>query len=105
MTRREMHLVVGGRLPRVPLGVFTSREQAEAFCARHDAWYGAEHPLSPLEVRPIEIDPEPLPLTDPREDDRRQQVLTLAAIGPTERHVERRPRASEFGQVLQLRRS
>lgn len=105
MARREMHLVVGGRLPRIPLGVFTSKELAEAYCARHNAWFGAEHPLSPLEVRPVEVDPEPLPLTEPRNDGAHQQVVQLAAIGPTERHVERPAHAGELGQVLRLRRS
>ncbi|TAK35244.1 MAG: hypothetical protein EPO30_11960 [Lysobacteraceae bacterium] len=105
MGRREMHLVVGGRLPKVPLGVFSSRELADAYCARHNAWYGAEHPLSPLEVRPVEVDPEPLPLGDPSKDEARQQVLTLAAIHPMERRAEPAPQRQERGQVLRLRRS
>lgn len=105
MARREMHLVVGGRLPKVPLGVFTSKELAEAYCARHNAWFGAEHPLSPLEVRPVEVDPEPLPLPEPRDDEAHQQVLQLAAIAPMERHVERPANTGEFGQVLRLHRS
>ena len=105
MARREMHLVVGGRLPKIPVGVFSSRDLAEAYCARHNAWYGAEHPLSPLEVRPVEVDPEPLPLTEPSKDEARQQVLTLAAIAPMERHVEPAPpQRQERGEVLRLRR-
>lgn len=105
MAKREMHLVVGGRLPKMPLGVFTTRELAEAYCARHNAWYGAEHPLSPLEVRPVEVDPEPLPLADPRQDEAHQQVLTLAAIGPMERPPQRPAFSGEHvGQVLRLQR-
>lgn len=105
MARREMHLVVGGRLPKIPLGVFTSKELAEAYCARHNAWFGAEHPLSPLEVRPVELDPEPLPLPETHDDEAHQQVLQLAAIGPMERHAERPARTGEYGKVLRLHRS
>lgn len=105
MARREMHLVVGGRLPKIPLGVFTTRELAEAYCARHNAWNGAEHPLSPLEVRPVEVDPEPALASEPRRDERHQQVLRLVAIGPMERHLEPAAPAPEYGRALRLRRS
>lgn len=104
MARREMYLVVGGRLPKIPLGVFTTRDLADAYCARHNTWHGADHPLSPLEVRPLEVDPEPMPLAEPRNDDAHQQVLQLAAIGAAERPAAGRPAKGEFGQSLHLRR-
>lgn len=104
MANREMHLVVGGRLPKIPIGVFSTRELAEAYCARHNAWYGADHPLSPLEVRPIEVDPQPLPLAEPQDEEPLRQLRRLAALGRPDRHVASAPASSEFGQVLHLRR-
>ncbi|MDD3837274.1 MAG: hypothetical protein WCY15_16345 [Phenylobacterium sp.] len=103
MARREMQLVVGGRLPKIPVAVFSTREQAEAYCARHSAWYGADHPLNPLEVRPIEVDPEPAALADPPGDSFRRPELRPAAVGHVERHVGSASPDSPFGQVLQLR--
>jgi len=71
-----MFVCHGGRTVKVILGVFTTREKADTYAKRADAWYGSDHPLTPISVEPVKVDIQPFPEWPAADEDDEADALT-----------------------------
>lgn len=55
-------LCLSGRGMTIVLGVFSTKEKAEAWRDSANVWYGADHPLHPVRVEPVKKDVRPFPV-------------------------------------------